>query len=136
MPRCIRSVVLPEEIALSWDVKTDDLPIFELCWSNLSENDYSSKLLESIAEARNECTESGSELTLGFGAVTKIVISGDGKADELLSHSALSCSDNYGMFGGGSGGEWYTWLINGNSGKFLIRGWSVDHPGGFVAQIP
>ena len=129
-PRCIISAETPKEIEKNNLEQKGSEENFQLCWSNLSEKDYSPKLLELIAEARNECTESGGELTLGFGAVTQIEISGDGKTDEFLSHSALSCSDNYGMFGGGSGGEWYTWVIDGNSGVFLTRGWSVDHPEG------
>ena len=129
-PRCIISAEAPKEIEKNYFEQKEYKENFQLCWSGLSEKDYSPKLLELIAEARNECAEAGGELTIGFGAVTQIDISGDGKIDEVLSHSALSCSDNYGMFDGGSGGTWYTWAIDGNSGDFLTRGWSVDHPDG------
>jgi hypothetical protein len=96
-------------------------------WSDLHNTEYSPKLLELIAEARTQCAEAGGELTVDPEAVTKIDITGSGKSDEILSYSALTCSDNNFMFAGGTGGVWYSWIINENHGKFLTRGWSVDY---------
>jgi hypothetical protein len=122
-PSCINST----EIASSSGEMRKNPQEFQLCWSDLSENDYSPKLLELIAETRSECTEAGGKLTIGFKAVTKIDISGNSNSDEILSYSDLICSDNHSMFYGGSGGEWYSWVIGNNHGKFLTRGWSVDY---------
>ena len=96
-------------------------------WTDLPNTEYSLKLLELIAEARGECTEAGGELTVDPEAVTKIDITGNDSSDEILSYSALTCSDNNFMFAGGTGGVWYSWIINENHGKFLTRGWSVDY---------
>jgi hypothetical protein len=77
-----------------------------------------------IEDARTQCASLGGTLTLKRGAVSRIDLNGDGRADALVDTGRMACSTAASAFCG-TGGCGLTAIVAERSTEFLARGWKV-----------
>ena len=90
-----------------------------------SAQDMSALANKIIEEARQDCQsfEDG-KLTLGENVYTQIDVTGDGKPDEAIDFSEISCSTAASLYCG-TGGCSLEVIADGKSTRFLTKDWKV-----------
>ena len=87
--------------------------------------DMSAQATKIIEEARQDCSsfENG-KLTLSDKVINKVDVTGDGKADEIIDFSGISCSSAASLYCG-TGGCSLEVIADGKSTRFLTKDWNV-----------
>lgn len=88
-----------------------------------------------LAAARAQCAALDGTLKLRRGAVSRLDLNGDGRDDELVDASRMTCSTAASAFCG-TGGCAVTAIVAGRPSEFLARGWKrVSLAGGPVLLL-
>jgi len=83
------------------------------------------QLQDKISIAKEACAEfNGGQFALEWGAIERVDLDGDLRADWVLNESAFACSTAASLYGG-TGGSMSHFLADGQLNSLLNRGWEV-----------